>query len=219
VNLTQLKLRDKLVCKLADGDGSEFVIRIEDIVDDENVLTDLPIVHSGKVHFRKNTTLDLVYTNNQGVYYFQGRVIEFTPDNNFMLIKKISSGGRVQRRNYFRLEVNPLCTTRILANFFTCKKITDNCVVHDISAGGIKIMTNSRSYQPGELYYLAMDDFQPLKSVWAEVLSVEPISLTENVAFINFVSLQFVYLKSRETDELVRLLMYKQREISRLITE
>jgi len=219
VNLTQLKLRDKLICKLADGDGSEFVIRIEDIIDDGSILTDLPIVHSGKVHFRKNTTLDFIYTNNQGVYYFQGTVVEFTPDNNFMLIKKIGSGGRVQRRNYFRLEINPVCTTRLLANFFTSNKLIDNCVVQNISAGGIKIMTNSRNYQPGELYYITIDDFSPLTSVWAEVLTVEPISTAENVAYSTSVSLHFMYHKNKETDELVRRLMCKQREISRVILE
>lgn len=218
MNLKLLKIRDKLTCKLADGDGSEYSVLVEEVVDEEYVLTDLPIVLSGKVYFRINTMLDIIYVDKNGVFYFQGRVIEFTPDKNFMLIRRIGTGGRIQRRNYFRLEVNLTCQTRCFSNFFSYSKKSDSCIVDNISAGGIKIMTNEHYYQPGDLYYIHIDNFAPLKSIWAEVLMAEKVPVAKNVAFINYVALRFAYINSKESDELVRQLMIKQREQSRINT-
>lgn len=213
MKLNSLKLRDKLVCQISENAGSEFIIRIEDVIDEQFFSTDLPVVTGGNIRFKPGTNLDFIYTTKDGVLFFKGKVKSVgDKDNLSMIIQKTTEGKRVQRREYFRLKLSFLCFIRTFNDLIKPGNNKKECSVDNISAGGIKLFTNSEQFKNGDLIYIELKNFSTIKGLWGKILKTYTIK-KKDIRFSYSLSIEFTYITTKTQDILSKILFDKQREM------
>lgn len=216
MRLNELKIRDKLLCKISGNNGSEFLVRIEDVIDEQFFSTDLPVVSGGNIRFKPETILDFIYTTETGIIYFQGKVKKVGNKNNpSMIIQKVTDGERIQRREYFRLSLSLDCKVRSFQKIFEAGNNSFKAKIANISAGGIKFLTEENCLKKGEDFYIYFMGFGCIDGLWGNVVKVSKVINKENNFNFSF-SAKFVYIEPKTQDELVRYLFDKQREMARL---
>ena len=220
MKLTNLKIRSKLVCRMTETEGHEFTVRLEQVIDDVLFYTDLPIVTGGAVRFKPGTKLDFIHTTDEGIYYFRGVVKENKMKSSDFMIVAMTSPHimKMQRRNFFRMETSRGCFIKKFTDFFSYHDTTDDCVIENISAGGIKFFSENDVYQIGDLIYIKTDFFKGMKGLWGEVVNTEAF-LLKKVQSGFFVSVRFEEMSEKETGFLVRCMYERQREMLKLTSK
>ncbi len=215
MKLSDFKIRDKIkCCREGNESGNQFIVRIEDVVDEQKFITDLPIVTGGGfVRFRENTKLDFIYKTEHEIYIFKGEVAK-TPalnDKTMEVVLSPSSIKRVQRRNFFRLPFGKQCSIIHFADNFSCEDKSIEAVSVNVSAGGVRLkIDDSSKFQNGDFVFVDLNLSKDVKGCWGNV--VEALEVDDN----HFVSVEFKYLFQKEIDQLVSFIFDKQREQNRV---
>ncbi len=86
----------------------------------------------------------IFYINNTGKYYFQGEVIKRESKNklSFLYIKQIDNMQKMQRRNFFRLNIVLNIDIEVIENNNVIKEL--QCLTKDISGGGIRFISKEK---------------------------------------------------------------------------
>ncbi|PID27402.1 MAG: hypothetical protein CR982_05515 [Candidatus Cloacimonadota bacterium] len=215
MKLSSLKIRDKFFVRLSGGDGRELPVRLDEVVDDDYFYVDLPIAFSRSIKFRSNTRLDFISIKDDGIHIFEGIVVS-TGKSESMRMKILyvkNSYRKVQRRDFFRLEISADCKIKRFSNFFSESKSIDPGVVKNISAGGIKVATSSKErFRLGEHIYISTTLDTANKGYWYKLVR---ISADENKKskYEIFLHLQHLFMEGSELDEMVGYILRKQREL------
>lgn len=117
-----------------------YKTKIENITDDINYTIGTPIVHNSYVYIPLNEIIKIRSVMKDCIYQFEAKVThKETNKVNLITVTQVGPMERIQRREDFRLE------TLISATF---TKQSDNepheCVIKDISGGGVKLTTQER---------------------------------------------------------------------------
>jgi c-di-GMP-binding flagellar brake protein YcgR len=136
-------------------DGKKFYVsRVENIIDENHILTSVPIAYGNLVKLPIGTVYSFLFFIKNGVMQYDAVITEYSKEDHlsFMKVELRSAGKRTQRRAYFRFTcLLPMKLCRIDED----EKLTDasymgkssspelhDGIVKDISGGGIKFVTN-----------------------------------------------------------------------------
>jgi c-di-GMP-binding flagellar brake protein YcgR len=213
VKLKTLNIRDKFLIRLSGGDGRELPVRLDEIVDDSIFYIDLPIAFKRPIKFKLGTQLDFMTLKEDGIHIFEGVVVEGkSSDTMRMRIKLLPNSYRkVQRRDYFRLEVSSNCRLKRFADFFSSSQKVDLGVIRNISAGGIQIAMLHNNFSIGEHIYITSELDIMEGGFWCEVMRVSEDD-NRRSKYRKFLHLKFLFLTDSEVDEMVEVILKKQRE-------
>ena len=138
-----LKIGDKL--KIVERDllshkENEYKSQLLDLKEDILYIA-VPIVEGALVPIHTGVVVKILFFKKEGIFYFYANVIERSKDTKipYLVVQKISELEKLQRRNYYRLEVS------LPVKF---KQLDDNeeyeGIIKDISGGGVKLHTFSQ---------------------------------------------------------------------------
>lgn len=217
MKLSRLKIREKLICRLEGGDGKEFTVRIEEIFSDYQFAIDLPIVTNKSIRFKTGARLEFFYITSDGINVFKGQVESPNdPSEDFMrIIKDKESDKRVQRRNFFRLEITVDVMIRKFKDFFQPSDFGDRCLAENISAGGLLVNIASEDYEDGDLVFINANIGEKMLGIWSQVVSKRKNDDYQRTRKYKL-GIQFLFMTPEETEELVDYVFRKQREMLKL---
>ncbi|MDD3839689.1 MAG: flagellar brake protein [Clostridia bacterium] len=120
---------------------NSYFSRVEDVDEQQNYVITQPILSRKPLHLKIDQKLKLIYYSQRGQLYFFCRVIEIINKKGLVLykLKSDSPVGRIQRRKFFRLDVNLKVEV-----FSEDKQFIKSAVAKDISGGGIRVVSNQK---------------------------------------------------------------------------
>lgn len=138
-----LKVGDKL--RIVERDmlshkENEYKSQLLDIKGDILYIA-VPIVEGALVPIHTGGVVKILFFKKEGVFYFYANVLERSKDVKipYLVVQKISDLEKLQRRNFYRLEVSLPVKFKQLDNSEESEGI-----VKDISGGGLKLHTLSQ---------------------------------------------------------------------------
>lgn len=109
INMQKLIIGDRIEVNLkSKGKNSKsYYSMVQDILSDDEILITLPTVESIPMIAKPNQEIEISFFRSHGQFCFTGKIIEYCNDNSIELlkIKRITQNVRIQRRNFYRLNV------------------------------------------------------------------------------------------------------------------
>lgn len=214
MKLSDLKIRDKISCRISGGSGNVYHLRVEDTIGNKFLLTDLPIVSTRKIKFNIGSVFDFLYTDSTGIYFFKGKIVP-EKDPEVMRISLLEAEfNQIQRRSFFRLPLDLHCGIISFDEFYK-EEIKYNSVdVINISATSIRILsTKNLNYKENQLLYVKSDFFKDFfGGLWGKVFKIDRNETEDSYSEVNYI-IKFIHLTNNEIEDIVKLIFKKQREI------
>lgn len=163
--LDTVSIGDRLEISLNRDGGLDksYVSQVEEIIDESELLIHMPISYGQLVRLSLSSNYSLLFFTERGMTRYDAKIIEYTKENglNFMRVKLLNEGERIQRREFFRyLCLLPL---KFTINLDDNKEKEDNKdsekeeykpmdgIIKDLSAGGIRFSSNESVEEGMEL--------------------------------------------------------------------
>jgi len=151
VQLEDIKIGANLeisIFRNGEKSGKSYPAKVQNVSEDKRIEIDVPFSGGQMILFHLNTIIEVITTNQEGVFSFKARVIERTKKSNVpvMIIKPETEIEKKQRRAYFRFPCN--CNVRFRK--FKLPALGGNdeqfktTIAIDISGGGIAIRTEEK---------------------------------------------------------------------------
>lgn len=183
--------------------------KIQDISD--NILQVIPPYDKGElVPVREGTKLKIFFTRADSAYKFLSQVVgRVTEPFPILHISGPEEIVRVQRRNFFRLDLNAKVKYRFLDESGQPCGDFKKSVTSDISAGGIKLLLNEKMYIDNrlELYI----NISPVRDIPLEGKVVKIYKMTDRKK--DAAGIEFVNINSKLRDEIISWMFDYQREL------
>ncbi|TCO79927.1 flagellar brake protein [Marinisporobacter balticus] len=123
--------------------STKFVSQVMDIIDEKAMFIATPIAKNVLVPIDIGKIIKISYfKKNLGTYGFNAEVVERknVGDISYMRVKKIGEVFRIQRRNFFRLEVLLNGEVNVIESQNGNEK-TISVLTKDISGGGVRVIS------------------------------------------------------------------------------
>lgn len=142
-----IKPGDNIEIEITKKDSNLLVMKsnVINTMTNNTVIISTPI-HKGRIYpIQIGKKINIIfYKKNTGKYYFVGEVIKRANRKNLSIIyiKKVGSIHKMQRRDYFRLNIILNVDIEIIENDDFNKKI--RAITKDISGGGLRIICKEK---------------------------------------------------------------------------
>ena len=157
ISTEQLYVNQNIEIKVKRGAyKGTYQSKIEEI-NENNIKVFPPYKKREIVPLRKNTELEIYFTAKDAAYKFHSRVIERVKGKVELLAITIPEKMiRIQRRNYFRLEVKRDIKYRKVNNDLEAVEKFNKTKTIDLSGGGVKFILKS-NLKEGDLIEIKLD--------------------------------------------------------------
>jgi len=132
-----------------DEDRDEYISQVDDVITDHEVLAAVPIYHGRLLRLPEMSSYNCIFHTVRGMIHYFGRITSYVQQDNdfFMVIRLLSKGEPMQRREFFRFDCNlPLkfnVADRADDDEFDGQPLVMfDGVIRDISGGGLCFLTN-----------------------------------------------------------------------------
>lgn len=228
--LVGTKIELKRTSKLKDADGEAGITYVSQILDkdeDGNIIAAMPISESHIVPVEVGSVFQAYFYTSKGIYRGRCRMSARGKEANIyiMTIQLIDDLVRYQRREYYRLtclidaKITPLTVKEVLEyskEFEIPEELTgeaEDCVIVDISGGGIRFISNTRYERDGYIYVefntatsLGIKQFGLMGRI---VMSIK--SETDNCKYDN--RMQFKVISKEKREEIIKFIFDEQRRL------
>ncbi|MEC9490345.1 MAG: flagellar brake domain-containing protein [Halanaerobiales bacterium] len=203
-----LSINKKLEVEIQSGTyQGEYLCKVADIIEQGIVITGL-YREGAPLPVKLDQPISVYYTTNRAAYVFKSKILRRSNKPlPLLLIERPESVERIQRRDYFRLEVSGSVDLYQKEDENTeARKITEAALL-DISGGGIKIEL-AENFAADELFYLH------LKSVFNEQQLIKSSIVRKtkvNAELYNY-GLEFIDISNGLREEIIQWIFAYQRE-------
>jgi len=132
--------------------GKSHVSQVEDIYTNNELLIHMPIAYGQLVKLSTTEAYSMLFFTEKGMIDFRGEIIGYKKDKefNFMIVRLVSGGERLQRREYFRYTcLLPLKFGVVAPNKpapedgaeADPEPLSDG-IIKDLGGGGVRFVTN-----------------------------------------------------------------------------
>lgn len=148
--IDNIKIGDRIEINLLRDNrlGKVYISQVEEILSENEVLIHVPISYGQLVKLSLREKYSMLFFTEKGMVRFDSEIISYTKENefNFMQVRLISEGERIQRREFFRFScLLPMKFAKIDGeideNIITNKPIVDG-IIKDLGGGGIRFVSN-----------------------------------------------------------------------------
>ena len=195
-----------------------YISQVQNIIDEYKVIIYVPITYGKLAELSKGTTFNFLFFTEKGIISFDGKIDEYNKKEGFnlMTIVLTSQGEKVQRRGFFRFVCVLPFNFYILDDESNTSIENDKIcsgVVKDISAGGLRFITNEEINETKIIKSLLDLDKEVL-------ISIGNIIQKHNFPKSNYkyqYRVKFIDISPTEQEKIVQFIFSEQRRLLQTI--
>ena len=210
-----------------------YPTQVVDVIDDNRFVINAPFSQGRVIRLSTNARAKLFLRGKTAMYSLTVQLVEKDFDSTHLFkLEKKGPARKIQERRYFRLEIYKSITYNLISDESDLEKFKENLpkdflrqdkdfveakeeditgIVDDISAGGIKLITEYK-LSLGQLLDLDLGFISSnFEAVLGQVLRVNKITKDGDKRYE--VGVEFLGLGNSERDDLMKWLFAKQREL------
>lgn len=155
--------RIEITLKKEPPSGRVLISQVESVYDNDQMLVLMPISYGKLVTLPLDVIYSFIFFSDKGMYKYDGKIVKYIKEENynFMVVKIVSEGEKIQRRSFFRFNcLLPIRFSKALDNGkheeaetasdmlpLTVENINKDTelfkgVIKDIGGGGIRFISN-----------------------------------------------------------------------------
>jgi len=158
VSYNNIKIGDRLeITLLRDKMGKSYVSQVEEVLGEDEVVVHVPISYGQLVKLSSREKYNMLFFTEKGMVEFDAEITEYTKESefNFMHIKLLSEGRRIQRREFFRFTcLLPLKFAKITDSYHDEQLeqvVLYDGIIKDLGGGGIRFVSNESVDEKGRM--------------------------------------------------------------------
>jgi c-di-GMP-binding flagellar brake protein YcgR len=127
--------------------NTKLISQVLDVIDDKHMFIAMPIVNNVVVPIPTGEIIQIKYAKKSvGVFAFSARVLsrKHSEHLSYMKIERLSDVKKVQRRDFFRLDIVLDVTMKLVGTNGIGEGNSINALTKDISGGGLRIISKTK---------------------------------------------------------------------------
>jgi len=147
-----IKIGDRLEITLVreKAFGKAHVSQVEDIYDNQELLVHMPISYGQLVKLSTTEQYAMLFFTEKGMIDFRAEIVGYKKEKefNFMIIRLVSAGDKLQRREFFRytclipLKFGVVKDAELDADEEQAEENMSDGIIKDLGGGGVRFVTN-----------------------------------------------------------------------------
>ena len=206
--MKQLEINQKLEIEVLSGSyQGNYLSKVADFLDKGIIITGL-YREGSPLPIRLNQPINVYYTTDRAAYKFKSKILKRTNKPiPLLLIERSDSVKRIQRRDYFRLDVTGRVDVyKKLDDKNYPKKISEARLI-DISGGGIQIQLKKK-FDKGEELLISLKNILPPKEfIKSKIVRIQKVK----DEFYNY-GVQFIEIEEEQQEEIIQWIFAYQRK-------
>lgn len=206
--MKELEINQKLEIEILSGSyQGNYLSKVADFLDKGVIITGL-YREGSPLPIRLNQEISVYYTSDRAAYKFKSKILKRTNKPiPLLLIESPDSVTRIQRRDYFRLEVTGTVDIYKEDEDKEYPKKVGEARLLDISGGGIKIQLE-KEFEEGEEIFIALKNILKPK----EFIKSKIIRKTKKSNVLYDYGIQFVEIEEEQREEIIQWIFAYQRK-------
>ncbi|MFP4020043.1 MAG: flagellar brake protein [Halanaerobium sp.] len=206
--MKQLEINQKLEIEVLSGSyQGNYLSKVADFLKKGIIITGL-YREGAPLPIRLNQPINVYYTTDRAAYKFKSKILKRTNKPiPLLLIEKADSVKRIQRRDFFRLDVTGRVDVYKMIDGKNYPKKISEARLLDISGGGIQIQLKKKFKQGEELLISLKNILPPKQFIKSKIVRVQK----ENDVFYNY-GVQFVEIEEEQREEIIQWIFAYQRK-------
>lgn len=206
--MKELKINQKLEIEVLSGTyQGNYLSKVADFVEQGVIITGL-YREGAPLPIRLNQPVNVYYTTDRAAYKFKSKILKRTNKPiPLLLIERADSVTRIQRRDYFRLDVSGTVDVyKMLDDKNYPKKISEARML-DISGGGIQMQLKKKFKKGAEILIALKNILAPKEFIKSKIVRVQK----ENDELYNY-GVQFTQIEEEQREEIIQWIFAYQRQ-------
>ncbi len=206
--MKELEINQKLEIEVLSGTyQGNYLSKVADFLEAGIIITGL-YREGAPLPIRLNQPVNVYYTTDRAAYKFKSKILKRTNKPiPLLLIKSSDSVKRIQRRDYFRLDVTgKVDVYKMIDDKNYPKKVSDARLI-DISGGGIQ-MQLKKKFKKGEEILLSLKNIlAPKEFIKSKIVRIH----RQNDELYNY-GVQFKEIEEEQREEIIQWIFAYQRK-------
>lgn len=206
--MNELEINQKIEIEILSGTyQGNYLSKVADFIDEGVIITGL-YREGSLLPLRLNQTINVYYTTDRAAYKFKSKILKRkNKDIPSLLIERADSVKRIQRRDYFRLQVSGTVDLYQKDPKQDQPQKINEARLLDISGGGIKIQTKNKFNTGDELILFLKNIFDSKEFIRAKVIRIKK----ENEELYNY-GLLFLDIEEEQREDIIQWIFVYQRK-------
>ncbi|MFN2341270.1 MAG: flagellar brake protein [Halanaerobium sp.] len=206
--MKELEINQKLEIEVLSGSyQGNYLSKVADFREEGIIITGL-YREGAPLPVRLNQAINVYYTTDRAAYKFESKILKRTNKPiPLLLIENYDSVKRIQRRDYFRLDVTGKIDIYKMIDDKKYPKKVAAARLLDISGGGIQ-MQLKKKFEKGEEILLSLKNIlAPKEFIKSEIVRID----RENDELYNY-GVQFLEIEEEQREEIIQWIFAYQRK-------
>lgn len=206
--MKELNVNQKLEIEILSGTyQGNYLAKVADFLDEGIIITGL-YREGAPLPVRLKQPIIVYYTTDRAAYKFKSKILKRTNKPiPLLLIESSDSVTRIQRRDYFRLDVTGTVDVYKMQPKKGYPRKLSEARLLDISGGGIQ-MQLKKKFELGEELLISLKDILPPKEfIKSEIVRVQK----ENEELYNY-GVNFLEVEAEQREEIIQWIFAYQRK-------
>ncbi|MFW5885609.1 MAG: flagellar brake protein [Halanaerobium sp.] len=206
--MKQLEINQKLEIEVLTGSyQGNYLSKVADFRDQGIIITGL-YREGAPLPIRLNQPINVYYTTDRAAYKFKSKVLKRTNKPiPLLLIERADSVIRIQRRDYFRLDVTgKIDVYKEVDDKNYPKKISEARLL-DISGGGVQMQLKKKIKKGEEILIALKNILAPKELIKSKVVRIHK----ENDELYNY-GVQFIEIEEEQRETIIQWIFEYQRK-------
>ncbi|ADO76721.1 flagellar brake protein [Halanaerobium praevalens] len=206
--MKELNVNQKLEIEILSGTyQGNYLTKVADFLDEGIIITGL-YREGAPLPVRLKQPIIVYYTTDRAAYKFKSKILKRTNKPiPLLLIESSDSVTRIQRRDYFRLDVTGTVDVYKMQPKKGYPRKLSEARLLDISGGGIQ-MQLKKKFELGEELLISLKDILPPKEfIKSEIVRVQK----ENEELYNY-GVNFLEVEAEQREEIIQWIFAYQRK-------
>ncbi|PUU94692.1 MULTISPECIES: flagellar brake protein [Halanaerobium] len=206
--MKELEVNQKLEIEVLSGSyQGNYLSKVADFLEAGIIITGL-YREGAPLPLRLDQTINVYYTTDRAAYKFKSKILKRTNKPiPLLLIERADSVTRIQRRDYFRLDVTGTVDIyKMMDDKKYPKKISEARLL-DISGGGIQMQLKKKFKKNEEILISLKNILPPKEFIKAKIVRIQ----RENNELNNY-GVQFVEIEEEQREQIIQWIFAYQRK-------
>lgn len=206
--MKELEINQKVEVEVLTGTyQGNYLSKVADFVEEGVIITGL-YREGSPLPIRLNQSVNVYYTTDRAAYKFESQILKRTNKPiPLLLIEAADSVTRIQRRDYFRLDVTGTVDVyKIIEDKNYPKKVAEARLL-DISGGGIRIQLKKKFEKGEEILINLKNILKPKEFIKSKIMRIN----RENNEIYNY-GVEFLKIEEEQREEIIQWIFAYQRK-------
>ena len=206
--MKELEINQKLEIEVLTGTyQGNYLSKVADFLEKGIIITGL-YREGAPLPIRLNQPVNVYYTTDRAAYKFESKILKRTNKPiPLLLIEKSDTVTRIQRRDYFRLDVTGKVDVYKMIDDKKYPKKISAARLLDISGGGIQMQLKKKFDQGAEILLSLKNILAPKEFIKSKIVRIKK----ENDELYNY-GVEFIEIEAEQREEIIQWIFAYQRK-------